>query len=656
MAAVADGTPRLELMDCTINGERYHVATPEWLSANKVGQGARAWDVGRASDQGVDTIPFRYELSTFHEGAGFTFAGIPGVYEQANKMDASTPGKVRSWAQHASTGTTATGNSVRGWTLSHGGALYVFKGRYALKYTPSATHKSTWALAATSADFGAGGFTGLGNNVAVAGRPARFKGVVYVPLVNTSTGALLRFWQLTTVGSPDTWTQGPNDAELMFRAFVVTKGILRAIDNTEVRSVSGDPMVIGNWAPSTSTAGYVVTDSTRPATDLQAWDRYLIWFTQAGFGKFDEDFDVTPAIPELDDAGLSDENGVGAGIANGYVVVPHFTGLIRWRPTGAYHYIGPDQEGGFELGGNTFWDRPQCVLSFGKYLFVGTAGAYVWMFTMPQGQRGPLVPHAVFQVSDVESMCVTVISGKSYLCLLSGGSSSTVYVWQLPQHGFSPANDPDIRHDVTGCSFSASRYYAPSRAVKKTYREIEFWLEARDSAGTATALGAPGLTIQAKVDEGAALTLTDSAGSVAAFLSTGKQTAYFPRDATAVGGYVQPIAVYAPSPAADRDVTIRDMAISGELHPTKTEVINATLVWEMGVFQDRTQMRRTVKQQKADLTALDGPNSIPVPFRDIWGENGYVSVEQVEFREIQFTGARWPTVIANVRLRVSRYE
>lgn len=307
----------------------------------------------------------------------------------------------------------------------------------------------------------------------------------------------------------------------------------------------------------------------------------------------------------------------------------------QWPTTFAYANYG----GSLDLWGTTLTPADVNASNFGVVLSATlTTGAELRVDTIRM-----TVYYSVPGVADVPSLL-------SVLHVAADRTTATPKVYTLPRAGLTIANDPNVDRAIANARISSSRFYQPSRNVQKTWRNVEFWLDATPEANT------PGVQLWASIDEGTAFQLLDAAGNAATFRTTGFHQAYFPMTAAAVGRYVQ-IQAYVPATAGSEvpvAVSFRDMVLHGTADPLMTEeVSNVVLVLGGGEFEDRTSMRRSVAQQIADLSALAAPTTAPVPYRSpvTPNETGYLKVTHVRFREVIFKGAEESTMVALVNLR-----
>lgn len=159
----------------------------------------RAWDVQLVKRQDGDPEQeFSLALSMFNLGYGYSFGLTPGTYETAHQFDTSAFGKAKTWAPMAdseSLDEALSSGTRRGWLYFNfaSGYLYLLRGRFAAKYRFTGDTDATWSIIE---------YHDFGDDRAVSGRWAEFNGKVYVPLINTSTGAEARFHELTAVGDP----------------------------------------------------------------------------------------------------------------------------------------------------------------------------------------------------------------------------------------------------------------------------------------------------------------------------------------------------------------------------------------------------------------------------------------------------------------------
>jgi len=179
-----------------IQNRPYPLATTEQLRQLSV---RRGWDVATktAQDRPLGE-PFAIHFN-FHHGYGLTFAPGADGYERASGWDATAEGKLATWPQHAEL-ESVTDTAYRGWWYYDyaSGYLYLFRGRYSVKYAPDDSG-SEWSILE---------FKTLGaSGEVVAGQPAVFNGKVYVPMLTAATNALLRFYELATIATPVTEVQ-----------------------------------------------------------------------------------------------------------------------------------------------------------------------------------------------------------------------------------------------------------------------------------------------------------------------------------------------------------------------------------------------------------------------------------------------------------------
>lgn len=254
----------------------------------------------------------------------------------------------------------------------------------------------------------------------------------------------------TTPGTVDTWTQGPSSYEAT--AFVVWNRKLARANANNISLVEDDPMTGGDWGPD-----YPVGDSAQPITDLGRWENQLVVGKTNGLWTFDESTDAQPAIPDLI-AIEDDANCLGMEAAQGYMLVPHKTGLIRWRP-GAWRYVGADIEGGLEGERSGGWGRVQGIAPAGIYTFVAIANPYssqsylVSLAAEGGRQTQDLTPHmhqefddAVLEHAVVLSQATEPASPKSPATLADDNAVGSAE-WDTPAN--AGASD-DVRTTASG--------------------------------------------------------------------------------------------------------------------------------------------------------------------------------------------------------------
>lgn len=232
------------------------------------------------------------------------------------------------------------------------------------------------------------------------------------------------------------------------------------------------------------------------------------------------------------------------------------------------------------------------------------------------------------------------------------GSTTTPEAYKLPRAGFTVAQDVQVDKAQSDATFFTSRYYAPSRAVKKTHRAVEAWFTLTPQSNT------PGVQVWASVDDGAFFQLLDGDGNPATVTETGFARLFFPATDASVGTYVQLKLVVPPleSGQVPVAVSVADMALRLSLRPSKTEVTQARLVLGAGEFQDATSMRATALRQLAVLEGLLGPDATPEPFHDpVTNQDGYMELIGMEVYEASMPGLSESVLIADVMLRRTYY-
>jgi hypothetical protein len=182
MTSAFFNSPRISERVISLNGERYLLAHPQ--------EGGRDWQEQTVPAQEADPlVEFSLPVGDCSEGAGFSFEGPPGTYDWADRWDATTPGKPITWPLLV-TGETFETEDFGGWLRFHEGYLYLLRGSYAVKYEHSDTPGAVMPILEVK-------YFGTGD--VVAGRPERYKGLLYVPLKDSASDANERFMQLTTV-------------------------------------------------------------------------------------------------------------------------------------------------------------------------------------------------------------------------------------------------------------------------------------------------------------------------------------------------------------------------------------------------------------------------------------------------------------------------
>lgn len=222
----------------------------------------------------------------------------------------------------------------------------------------------------------------------------------------------------TVAGVSDTWTQG--GSSMKFRCFKRWSNKLVGASGNQVFTCATTPTTDGNWA-----GGYDVGDPGADITDLGSWMHLLVVGKTDGLWTFDDALNTVNELPDLE-AVVDPNNCVGMEYTNGYVLVPHKTGLIRWQP-GSYEFIGPEQEGWLEGDASRGWGKVTDIASYGRYAFYSVNDLYhvdatfgslqeplpgvgVGSYGLPVRHRSPLTPHAHQQSPGGYFEAVTILS------------------------------------------------------------------------------------------------------------------------------------------------------------------------------------------------------------------------------------------------------
>lgn len=650
-----------------LDGESYFVLT----RTQAEGVGGRQW--AKQFETAQESPPQRMPIPipTFHEGSGFTYAGMPSTYEQAGAppsgtangsgWDASVVGRLSTWSRHGVGTSVVTTIAKRGWLLQLGQFLYMARGRYLTKYIVNTTAGATWTISGTDRD--------LGSANVVPGRPAVWNGKIYLPSSVSSTGAL-NVWQQVTQGSPDTYANGPSGKEATcFRPY---KRLLARAQTNGVATCATTPTTAANWSDDSGNGLYNADDPLRGAgdpnttiTDLVEWELYLFAGKEDGVWSYTDDLQTRNELSSLS-AQRATENCSPLSVHIRDVLIPHISGLIRWVPGEDWNFNGPEQEGALEGDLTPGWGLCVGTIPYGPMTFavykdtVNTRGSIVGLYP-GRGQRDP-VPHMHVQCTNgyFENGCIVqATTGETYLAVIhtsSDGLTAEPWLWRLPRAGLSPANDPSVPKAVSNTTFFTSRYFGGNRNVVKTWREVEFWLEM-----TAVSLSnTPGLQVWARIDEGSAIQLRDSTDTAATVKTEGSTRLFFPKDSTAVGHYCQlefRIPAIADTQTALAIDAIRDLVVRASYRPRVGGLFKVPLVLSDGEFEDGRSMQRTVEQQVADLEALAGANTAPVSYAEpFYGRTGYATVEALEIREVEFKGSDASAFVAVVTLRDEPYS
>lgn len=641
-----------------LDGERYFVQTATKLE----GIGGRKWKKAWATVQEDQPANEAIPMTTFHEGAGFTYAGIPNVYEHAGAnssgssagsgWDATSPGRLATWQRHGVGSSVTVTTTTRGWLKQLGNFLYMGRGRYLTKYTIDATLGNTWAKSGSDKDFGA-------TNV-VTGRMRTWNGKLYVPIANTSN--VLQVAQEVTQGSPDTYAALPVGKEA--RAFFKYRDLLGRVQANGIATCATTPTTAGNWSDDGGNGLYTCGDPNVNATDAIEWQLYIFVAKDDGVWSFADDFYTRNEFPSLETAKIAN-NCRPLATSGDQVVIPHSSGLIAWLPGNAWKYVGVDQEGALESDltpgfGQVVGEVARGPVTFIAYKDSVNGRGSICSLHPTKGQRRP-IPQMHFECLSgyfEDLVIVTDTAGVEYLAAIhtsSDGLTAEPWIWRLPRFGESPAQDSAVTRAVSNTSFFTSRYFGTKRNLVKTFREVEFWLEASAADLTNT----PGLQVWARVDDGSAFQLNSSAGTAATITAQGAQRLFFPPTSAAVGHYCQ-LEFRVPAITGGQTAisinAIRDTVLRLAYRPRVGAVYQGTLVLGQGEFEDKGSMQRTNIQQKLDLEALAAANSAAVAYKEPEeGEQGYCTLETLQITEAQFKGSDELVWLADVVLRDQAY-
>ncbi|MCR4339413.1 MAG: glycine-rich protein [Gemmatimonadaceae bacterium] len=208
----------------------------------------------------------------------------------------------------------------------------------------------------------------------------------------------------SVAGTGDQWDQGPALREA--RAFHTWRDLLVRADGAYTSTASTDPMTDSNWG-----AEYVVGDPGRDVLDLAVHGGFLIPGKADGIYSFDESSVADMEVPDLA-AVIDEQNTIGMEYSQGYLLVPHRTGLLRWRP-GAFSYVGAEQEGYLDGEISRGWGRTMGVASYGKYVFATVNDTYngrgaVVMHKPDTRRESGLVPHMIAERTGAVEHCAIV--------------------------------------------------------------------------------------------------------------------------------------------------------------------------------------------------------------------------------------------------------
>jgi hypothetical protein len=199
----------------------------------------------------------------------------------------------------------------------------------------------------------------------------------------------------TIAGVGDEWNPAASGVEA--RTFTTwqkpTVGpVLVRANANKVSSCSTVPVIADNWGTEQE-----VGDTGADITALATLGRLLFVGKEDGVWSFDETGQAISEIPAI--AAIRDpQNCIGMSEYNGYLLIPHKLGLIRWRPGSSWGIVGAEQEGVYEGERSSGWGSVSGLAPYGKYCYQTVNDLYnglgiVGSLQAPGGPRGSLTPH-----------------------------------------------------------------------------------------------------------------------------------------------------------------------------------------------------------------------------------------------------------------------
>lgn len=654
------GTPYLERQVVRINGQPYFLVAP---GQEKNGMAKRQWVTQRIPDQGAQLQPIHIMLDSFHQGSGFTYHGMDAVYDYANGWDASSPGRLSTYARLATCapltfGTAPPANHNAQIIDLGGGYFAVMAGQELAIYQVNMAGGTWSAVTATT-------FTNY-----VAGRVSKFNGDWYIPMM-TSTGAPAAFQQWAPAPPAiGTFTAGPAAPQPMcFTTWTPSSQfgpVLVGAQGNAVYTCAATPTTGANWS-----AGTQVDVPDYPITDLATYDTYVVCRNTRGLWTFNENLQTINEIPDLQSF-VSYVSSQGMSYAQGYLVVPHVAGLVRWRP-GAWMNVGPEQEHALEGAVSQGWGPVNATIANGQWLYAlhndpqhgtgaivgygpGRGSPFQYGSNM-HAIRGPVITHCYQQCTGTyNGIGIVQDATGTYSLLVTCQVSANRLTWtpnvfQIPRAGMAPGDDPLVSNLRDTADFYTSRYFDPSRQIQKTYESVDFWLDV-------TAANGPGVQLWASINNGSFFQLLDSNGNPATASTTGFYRFFFPTTAQAVGNFVQ-LDIKVPALGGgqtDQGYTFREGAINAGQYPITTDSIQATFELNNLRLPDGSTDPRTIQQMETDLLALCGPQAAAVAYSGPNGEQGFVQLVKVQMAEAEFQEGSVPVRVAQVEMVARVYS
>src|SRR3972149_2504883 len=531
---------------------------------------------------------------TWHLGGFKTRQGIPGTYEYGVNTDTRFP--FRLLPGPLLTALTLTGSVSPPTRIFEAlGYIFVVAGRRVFRIDPATD------AVVESKDFGAGvlGVDGL--------KWESNKGLV------TTDAADQSLWEVSAIGSPDTWTQ----AAVGIKPYKLAAGIDRLFgvqaDGLLRNVVSGlNPLAAINWADRIQ-CGEV---DTKP-TGLLAFEKTVL------VGKPEGLFGVSPegkGVPLIKRMIRDATNCQGMRVHEPYAIIPHSRGTYRFLP-GLVESIGLEKD---TMNESLVKGRFMDFATDNQWLFgilnLSTVSWIVIARDRGSGEPGfgPLVWHTWVMVTfPSQALHLSTLTSPPRLWF---GKGNNIYYLKLSNSGGAPdVSDADYRFSTVGSLYS-NKYNFGDWGLKdfpkvvlvgKNLTAIRRW------------------ELAYSVDGGAFSSL-DINGITMSIISDGRQTFFLPL--TAVGREIQ----YRLSYIGDVSTTAGEIAYFEPFAVPQSRKLPAYIV-QLHLARDSSldigKEYRSSAEQLSDLAALN-ESATTVKASGPWGENKDMVVRSLQLVEV----------------------
>ena len=528
---------------------------------------------------------------TWHLGGLKSKQGFPGTSEYGINIDARFPFRLLPGPKvNTITLTDSASNPTRIFEAL--GYIFIVAGRRVFRIDPSDDS------VVESKDFGAGGTLGVDG--------MKWEDDTGLVTIDDADQSL---WEVTAIGTPDTWAQ----AAAGVKPYRLAAGIDRLFgieDSGLLRNVvSGkDPMLAASWSDEVQCG----ETSTKP-TGLLAFEKTVL------AGKPEGLFGVSPdgkGVPLIKRMIRDDDNCLGLAMHEPYAIVPHSRGVYSFIP-GLVESIGLEKE---LLNESPVRGRFKAFVTDNQWLLgLLTVGATIYIMTARDrtgGEPGfgPMIWDTWVYLAATTSQAMHLSTLTTPPRLWFGNDNDTSYI------KLADVDDSAYRFATSGLRYTNKYTFGDWR--NKDFPKIVV-------AGSGTLSAARYWDIYYNVD-GGAFSALDIDGSTMRVNSDGLSTFYLPL--TVVGREVQfRFNFVGDSATAPPELNyFEPFAV-----PQSKKVPLNTLLLHLvrGAEYDMGQEVRSAAEQLSDLATLDESSS-PLVASGPWGEDTNMWLKSLKIVEV----------------------